>query len=368
MTTPGGETVSAFGEGHVSPTALPTEALIEGAGVAETLLVGKNVVDDNHTPDISGNEGNADPLKPGKKSLGWGGTPHRWQVVTMMFFAFVLCNMDKVNMSVAVIPMSMEFGWGARERGLVSAAFFWGYTLTQTPAGYLCTKYGGTRVLLFGVAMWSLGTLIAPPAATMGLTALCLTRLLVGLGEGLAPSAVTNVMAGKIPAQERSRAVSTVFGGLDVGSAVGLLVCGPMIKHFGWPSVFYLFAVLGLVWAATFPLIKPAENIDPEEKIQAEMQAAKKVTVSPPEDFIPWGGVGGGGGGRKQRERERERERERKVSTNASSCPPPPPTPFYVCLFVWIILLMYIITFRFIFYYDIDDHSYDFVSFFIFFL
>lgn len=47
--------------------------------------------------------------------------------------AFVLCNMDKVNMSVAVIPMARELGWSALERGLVSSSFFWGYTLTQLP-------------------------------------------------------------------------------------------------------------------------------------------------------------------------------------------------------------------------------------------
>jgi ACS family sodium-dependent inorganic phosphate cotransporter len=31
--------------------------------------------------------------------------------------------------------------------------------------------------------------------------------------------------------------VSLVWGGMDVGSVVGLLLCGPMIKAFGWPSV-----------------------------------------------------------------------------------------------------------------------------------
>ena len=45
--------------------------------------------------------------------------------------------------------------------------------------------------------------------------------------------------------KERARAVTAVFGSLDVGSAVGLLVCGPLIHAFGWPSVFYLFAALG---------------------------------------------------------------------------------------------------------------------------
>lgn len=61
-------------------------------------------------------------------------------VATRVQVAFVLCNMDKVNMSVAVIPMAHELGWSALDRGLVSSSFFWGYTATQLPGGYIATK------------------------------------------------------------------------------------------------------------------------------------------------------------------------------------------------------------------------------------
>ena len=50
-------------------------------------------------------------------------------------------HMMQVNMSVAVIPMAEELGWSATDRGLVSSAFFWGYALTQIPAGFVSTKY-----------------------------------------------------------------------------------------------------------------------------------------------------------------------------------------------------------------------------------
>lgn len=40
--------------------------------------------------------------------------------------------------------------------------------MTQIPAGWISTKVGGARVLLAGVAIWSVGTLLAPPAAKMG--------------------------------------------------------------------------------------------------------------------------------------------------------------------------------------------------------
>jgi len=58
---------------------------------------------------------------------------------------------------------------------------------------------------------------------------------------------------------ERARAVTTVFGSLDLGSAIGLLICGPLINAFGWPSVFWLFALLGLAWCLAWPLVRPEE-------------------------------------------------------------------------------------------------------------
>ncbi|KAI8472147.1 MAG: carbohydrate transporter [Monoraphidium minutum] len=204
---------------------------------------------------------------------GGGGVPHRWRLVAMMSAAFVLCNMDKVNMSVAVIPMAADLGWSGAERGLVSSSFFWGYALTQVPAGWTSTRVGGARVLLAGVGLWSLGTLLAPPAAALGLPALCGSRVLVGLGEGLAPAAATSVLARQVPSAERARAVSAVWGGLDVGSVVGLLVAGPLIREYGWPAVFYLFAALGGAWCLAWPLLRPDEE-DPAVKEQQCAAAA----------------------------------------------------------------------------------------------
>ena len=39
-----------------------------------------------------------------------GTTKKRWAMVFSLFIAFVLCNLDKVNMSVAIVPMAKSFG------------------------------------------------------------------------------------------------------------------------------------------------------------------------------------------------------------------------------------------------------------------
>lgn len=214
----------------------------------------------------------------------------------MIAMAFVLGNMDKVNMSVAVIPMAHELGWSGLERGLVSSSFFWGYTLTQVPGGYISTKIGGAKVLAAGVFLWSLGTLIAPPAANYSLMALCVTRMVVGMGEGVAPSAATSVLAKTMPPTERSRAVATVWGGLDVGSVIGLLLCGPLIRAYGWSSVFYLFAVLGLLWCAFWPFFK-AEDVEEVEEAHQQYAVMSSIeepveldaVFDKPEVTVPWG-------------------------------------------------------------------------------
>ncbi len=48
--------------------------------------------------------------------------------------------LEQVNMSVAVIPMAEELGWSATDRGIVNSAFFWGYSVTQIPAGWISTR------------------------------------------------------------------------------------------------------------------------------------------------------------------------------------------------------------------------------------
>ena len=39
--------------------------------------------------------------------------------------AFVLCNLDRVNMSIAILPMAQQYGWSTATMGLVQSSFFW---------------------------------------------------------------------------------------------------------------------------------------------------------------------------------------------------------------------------------------------------
>lgn len=51
--------------------------------------------------------------------------PQRFTIIGLCFLAFMLCNMDRVNMSIAVLPMQQQYGWSSQTLGIVQSSFFW---------------------------------------------------------------------------------------------------------------------------------------------------------------------------------------------------------------------------------------------------
>lgn len=214
--------------------------------------------------------------------------PYRWTVLALCAGATFLCYIDRVNISVAIIPMAEEFGWDIAQRSRVLASFFLGYLLTQVLGGWLADRMGGKRVLLGGVLLWSLFTALAPPAAAGGFAALIAARVAMGLGEGVSFPSIYALYSRWIPATERSRAVGLNFSAIPLGTVFALVMTPWIIEHFGWPWVFYSFGALGLVWVAAWQLLvtaTPEQNprVSPEElrAIRAGSQSTEAAPRPP---------------------------------------------------------------------------------------
>lgn len=156
--------------------------------------------------------------------------------------------MDRVNMSIAILPMAKQYAWDSQTIGLVQSSFFWGYLLTQIAGGVWADKFGGKPILGFGVVWWSVATACTPLAAQMGLVPLLIVRTCMGIGEGVAMPAMNNLLSRWVPKQERSRSLALVYSGMYTGSIFGLALSPHMIASLGWSSVFYIFGSLGVIW------------------------------------------------------------------------------------------------------------------------
>jgi MFS transporter, ACS family, solute carrier family 17 (sodium-dependent inorganic phosphate cotransporter), other len=179
-------------------------------------------------------------------------TGYRFVVVALIALALLLCNADRVIMSVAGVPLAQAHGWGERAIGLVQSSFLWGYMLTPLLGGVLADRYGGKAVLGGGILVWSLATMATPFAAATSLPLLLLTRAVMGLGEGVALPCMNNLTARWVPKAERSRAVAACMGGFQSGSMVGLLAAPAMLAWGGVTGPFAVFGLSGVLWAVVW--------------------------------------------------------------------------------------------------------------------
>src|SRR5580658_4923275 len=150
--------------------------------------------------------------------------PRRYTVVLLFALATALCYIDRVNISIAIIPLARAKGYDAAAKGLVLSSFFWGYLWLQMLGGWMADRYGGKRVLMVGVATWSLATFFTPLAASTSFAALLTMRALLGAGEALNFPAVHSIAARWTIASERARAISFHFSGVAFGTMIALLV------------------------------------------------------------------------------------------------------------------------------------------------
>ncbi|KAK1266944.1 hypothetical protein QJS04_geneDACA000386 [Acorus gramineus] len=219
----------------------------------------------------------------------WEQFPKRWVIVLLCFTSFLLCNMDRVNMSIAILPMSAEFNWNPATVGLIQSSFFWGYLLTQILGGIWADKIGGKLVLGFGVVWWSAATVLTPIAAKIGLPFLLIMRAFMGIGEGVAMPAMNNILSRWIPVSERSRSLAFVYSGMYLGSVIGLAFSPILIHKFGWPSVFFAFGSLGSIWFALWQgkaYSTPKE--DPGLRADEKALILNSNVSKDPVSTIPW--------------------------------------------------------------------------------
>ncbi|GAU34185.1 hypothetical protein TSUD_162860, partial [Trifolium subterraneum] len=178
--------------------------------------------------------------------------PERYKVVLLLACVMCLCNADRVVMSVAIVPLAAKHGWSSSFLGIVQSSFLWGYIFSSVIGGALVDRYGGKRVLAWGVLLWSLATLLTPLAANHSTMALLAIRAFFGLAEGVALPSMSTLLSRWFPNNERATAFGISMAGFHIGNVIGLLITPIMLSTIGIFGPFILFTSIGLLWAMTW--------------------------------------------------------------------------------------------------------------------
>ncbi|XP_012254703.2 putative inorganic phosphate cotransporter [Athalia rosae] len=181
----------------------------------------------------------------------------------LMFLGLSCAYTVRVNMSVAIVAMTSDdeeipspgnfetFRWEPSVQALILSSFFWGYVLTQVPAGQIAQRFGARKLLAISVFICGGVSLLVPAAARYGgWTLVCVCRVAMGFCQGCVLPSLHTLLAKWAPPEERGRLGTFVYAGHQFGTLVALPISGFLAgSTAGWPSVFYLWGTVTIAWS-----------------------------------------------------------------------------------------------------------------------
>lgn len=220
-------------------------------------------------------------------------TRFRWLILGLISVMYLICYMDRSNISVAQPEIANTFGLSKTMLGYVMAAFTWAYAVGQVPAGWLGDRLGPRRVLTVIMCWWAAA--VALTGAATGLVSLFAARFLLGLGEAGAFPVASRAMQLWFAKSERGRIQGTTHFFSRFAVAITPLAAGSIMAASGWRALFYIFATLGVLWAVLFSTVFRNSPEEHASVNRAEIERIRGVDadgtthlVSAPRPATPW--------------------------------------------------------------------------------
>lgn len=210
---------------------------------------------------------------------------HRHGVLGFLILLFAITYIDRVCISVAGPRMQEDLNIDPIGWGWVTAMFTLSYCLFEIPTGALGDRIGPRRVLTRVVLWWSAFTSLTGMVSNYYL--LLITRFCFGAGEAGAFPNASIVISRWFPATQRASIAGVMLMASQIGGAIAPLLVVPIQIRYGWRASFYVFGVVGMIWAAlwyTWFRDSPAEKPGVS---QAELRETADLPRAPAHGF-PW--------------------------------------------------------------------------------
>lgn len=170
----------------------------------------------------------------------------RWLVVALLTLGVIIAYTDRINLSAALPAIRINFPLTAQASGILLSAFFWAYTLLQTPSGWVVDRFGLKWTYAAGLFLWSAAS--AATALAGSLHGLITLRIVLGIGEAIAIPASMRYIRENFAERERGLPMGILMSGTKYGPAIGAPITTYLVLGFGWRWMFVLNGALGILW------------------------------------------------------------------------------------------------------------------------
>jgi len=175
----------------------------------------------------------------------------QYTVLTLLWLVYGSFYLNRLNIP-PVIPLIMrDLNISHAQIGLITTLFFFAYSITQFPAGYLGYLLGHKRVIAIGALISAGANLLF--GIGNSLTDLVLCQGLNGLGQGGAWSPSVGIVANWFNRMERGRVFGIYVTCVSVFTILSYALSSALGQKFGWrmPFIappFVIMTVILLFW------------------------------------------------------------------------------------------------------------------------
>jgi len=161
-----------------------------------------------------------------------------------MFMGYAVYAADRTVLSSLLTPLTSSLNLTPTQTGLLVSAQYIGVLALVGLAGHLSDRYGRWKIILTGVAMFSLFTWLI--GVSQNFLQAFVFRLFSGFGEGIFwPVAMASVSG--YFGRSKGLALGIFYVGFDVGSILGLNIGGGTFALTSdWRTGFFIAPLLGL--------------------------------------------------------------------------------------------------------------------------
>ncbi|MEV8136079.1 MFS transporter [Microbacterium aurantiacum] len=208
--------------------------------------------------------------------VGWRG----WAALVVLMLPVLLVSVDNTVLSFALPAIAVDLAPTSAQQLWIIDAYPLVLAGLLVTMGTLGDRFGRRRMLMIGATGFAAVSALAAFAPTAGL--LIVARAAMGVfGAMLMPSTLSLLRSIFTDRDQRRFAIAIWASMFSAGAALGPIVGGILLEHFGWGSVFLMAVPVLIPLLVLAPLLVP-ESRDPKPgRIDAVSIGLSMATMVP---------------------------------------------------------------------------------------
>lgn len=200
---------------------------------------------------------------------------YRWAILALMFLCFIFTFVTRFAWPPLIPVVVPALAMKMTQAGAFMSAFYFGYVITQIPAGILADRFGvrlilGASLVIEGLSTFGMGYMSSYD------TGLWL-RAITGLGAGAVFAACSRALMEWFPAKERGTAFGIMLAAPSGGIVLSNYIVPALNQAFSWQGAFKVIGIATVILGiAIYFMVKTSD----QPKGEKSMFAGIRVVLS----------------------------------------------------------------------------------------